>query len=165
MKALVRLTVIAILYLPMLAQAQTPVPIWVKVATEADTLTANKPITVRYGTSSGMTAAGVDCSKSSCWVTVPLQSALNLNLSDVKCCVFGVPDPAPGLAKELDVEQDSAAVTVTVSGKPVTVPALSRAAATYNFTCTFQVSVPNGAPLPTTLTVTNVSCLPAVRQP
>jgi len=97
---------------------------WLKVATEADTLTTAVPITVRYGTASGTTTAGVNCATANCWAIVSLQSASNLSLNDASCCVFGVADPAPGVAKELDVQEGAAAITITVSGKSVMVPAL-----------------------------------------
>lgn len=141
-------TLLVIAALCLSAHAQT----WVKVATEADTLTSG-PITVRYGASTGTTYSGVNCAVSSCWVTVTLKSATNLSLSDAGGNLFGVADPAPGVAKELDVQEGPAALSVTVSGKAKTVPALPTT--TYLLTnCT--VSVPTGT-LPSTVAV-NSGC-------
>lgn len=117
-----------ILSLLILAVSPALTQTWVKVATEADTLTFTSaaPITVRYGAASGTTYAGVNCAAATanCWVTTTLKSATNLSLSDAGGNLFGVPDPAPGVAKELDVQQGPAAIPLTVSGKLITVPAL-----------------------------------------
>ena len=142
-------TLLVIAALCLSAHAQT----WIKVATEANTLTISAPVTVRYGTSTGTTSTGVNCA-SGCWAVVNLTSATNLNLSDTNGGVFGVADPAPGLVKELDVQQGPAALTVTVSGKAVKVPA---ATTTYLITCTATATVPIGQ-MPATLPLTNQTC-------
>lgn len=162
MKTLSRLTLLALFSLSAFAQTA---PVWVKVATEANTLTSG-PITVRYGASSGITTAGVDCSKANCWAVVPLKSANNLSLSDVSCCVFGVADPAPGVAKELDVQEGPAAVVVTISGIAKTVPALPPpppVTTTYLITVMGTATLTNGAPMPANLPVT-VTSVTAVKQ-
>jgi len=100
------------------------IPTWLKVATESDTLTVTGPVTARFGAASGTTYAGTNCAVANCWVTVTITTATNLSLSDASGNLFGVPDPAPGVPKELDVQEATAAIALTVSGKLVTVPAL-----------------------------------------
>ena len=159
--------IFALLILPTLALAQTS-PVWVKVATETNTLTVSTvPITVRYGASSGTTTSGVNCATANCWAIVTISKAVtNVSLNDTTCCVLGVPDPAPGVAKELDVQETTAAITVTVSGVAVKVPALTpppTTTTTYLFTCTATATLANGAPLPATMNLTSASCT-AVKQ-
>lgn len=156
------LFILAALCLPTSAQT------WVKVATESNTFTVNTAVTVRYGASSGITTAGVDCSKTSCWALLNIASAKTISLNDATCCVFSVPDPAPGVAKELDVQEGPAAVLVTISGVAKTVPALPPPSlpvpitSTYAITCTAMATLTNGV-MPATLPLTSQSCT-AVKQ-
>ncbi len=124
--------------IPFSASAQTiPLtsPTWFKVANEGDAVTATA--TVRYGAAQGATAtAGFkSCATvGGCWMQLAVSGPITVGNA-----LFG--DPIPGTVKELDVMQTTSAQTVTVNGKPVTVPALApppppsvTVVATYNVT-------------------------------
>lgn len=90
------------------ANAQT----WVKVANENDTVKATA--TVRYGAVACTPTATVPC-----WIQLAVSGSFTVNNAFFKA------DPDPNVVKELDVLETTAAQTVTVNGKPVTVPALT----------------------------------------
>lgn len=125
-----------LLLLPTLAFAQTPV--WVKVATESTQGVVTLPAgtTYRYGTSTGVTNTGVDCSKASCWftATVPSGGAIFSTLFWPSGQIAPQADPAPGLLKELDIAQTTVEQTITIAGKPVTVAASIPPSTTYTVT-------------------------------
>lgn len=89
------------------AQAQT----WFKVANEGDTVKATA--TVRYGVNNCVPSAAA-----ACWVQLAVTGQFTASNT------FFRVDPDVGVVKELDVLETSVAQTVTVNGKPVTVPAL-----------------------------------------
>lgn len=96
---------------------------WFKVANENDTLVTTTAVTYRFGIATGTTNAGKVCP---CWgptvttsgpITIPVVNGI-ADKTDANG------DPAPGLAKELDIAETSLMQTVTVNGKAVQVPAL-----------------------------------------
>lgn len=78
-------------------------------------------VTLRYGTATGTTNTGIDCSKGAgCWNVIT--PTLPLSNVWVNCCFLGQPDPAPGLVKEIDVLETTTAQTVMVNNAPVAIP-------------------------------------------
>lgn len=93
---------------------------WYKVAHDGDSISIPAGTTLRYGASAG-TPFGCGTGPAlaaTVWVT-PTKLG-----STVTPAALGVADPANCYVKELDVLQTSVAQTVTVNGKPMTVPAL-----------------------------------------
>ena len=82
----------ALLYLPALGQT------WFKVAVEPNTV-ATTGQTWRYGIAAGTTTAGAKCP---CWSPNSTTTLTGKSISDASNG-FLVPDPAPGVAKELTV--------------------------------------------------------------
>ena len=138
---------VALVCLPALGQT------WFKVAVEPNTV-ATTGQTWRYGIAVGTTTAGVKCP---CWSPSFTTALTGKSISDASNG-FLVPDPAPGVAKELDVLETSAVQTVTVNGAAVTVPALPPPPSTnYTVTCTATLTVPPaGSPTMTDATCTAV---------
>jgi hypothetical protein len=121
---------------------------WVWVANESDVVTTTAPVTYRYGTSTGITYAGVDCSIAPGCYT----AAHTGQLSAVVVTYTLLGDPAPGVSKGFWVQQTTAVQVLTVNGNPVTVTAFVPPAApaitfTPNVLTTFSVTnVPPATP-------------------
>jgi len=122
---------------------------WQKVASEGATQAASPVAVLTAGLIYRFGAGASWCDT----VTVVKATSQTVWFSNVACTVAGKPvtDPAPGVTKELDIQETSAVQTVMVSSKPVTVPALPMVSTTYTITCT---TAPLPAPLPATTTAT-----------
>lgn len=110
------LLLISLLALALPAFSQT----WFKVASEPDTVTTAAGVSWRYGTATGTTSAGVVCP---CWSKTFTTAIAAQSISDASNG-FLLPDPAPGVAKELDILETAVPQTVTVNGAAKVVPAL-----------------------------------------
>jgi hypothetical protein len=97
---------------------------WFRVASEPDVVGTSTSVTWRYGAGSGITSAGVDCSIApGCWAPQVTGAIASTSISDATDG-FVTPDPAPYVAKELDILETVVAQTVTVNGVAKIVPAL-----------------------------------------
>lgn len=102
---------------------------WFKVANENDTVTTATTLTYSFGAASGTTNAGVVCSATTRNCFAPSKQLLAGSSLPVISGVASVSDPAPGLLKELDVQEVATSFTVTdknsTASSIITIPALT----------------------------------------
>lgn len=96
------------------------------VAPEGSTLIATSTVTVRYGVASGTTNTGKNCAlPAGCWAApVTILGKISVANGKLLDAVDVTGDPAPGLAKVLQVLETSVMQSVTVNGATIIVPAL-----------------------------------------
>lgn len=146
------------------AHAQTYVPIVSLSGSANPLISTTVPVGWQYGTNTGTTTAGVDCSKlPGCW----LQSTAAATLTNFPTLYSSfASDPAPGLNKIFQVAEQAASVLVTVNTNgaltTITVPAAStvysptyRAGTIYPMTLS-KIAVIAGSPAATLLASFNI---------
>lgn len=157
-KLLQSLAVIAALCLPACAQTAPTAPTWYTIVPlQALTLNVTLPpgTTYRFLSSNGK-------------ATIPVTTTATVTLSSWDDGLNGhPPDPDAGIPKVMQVQQASAAFTVSLIDSSVNpasttvsqVSALGAAApTTYAITCTASATLAVGAPMPTTLPLTGSKC-------
>ena len=108
---------------------------WTKVANEGDTITATSYHIFRFGVGK-------------CWSQNIFMEPNNFLASQANfLTVYKIPDPCPGVTKEIDALQEATPYTITTNNLPVIVPA--------------KPSVPPAIPPSITITLT-LSPLPVV---